>query len=49
MPESAAEMYARVRAAAEDGQLPTPATIAWDIFPWEAVDGAVVPKPLAAP
>lgn len=50
MPESADELYARVTAAAgEGGRLPVPAMSAWEIFPWEAVDGAVVPKALAAP
>lgn len=50
MPESAAEVYARVTAAAgEDGRLPAPAMSAWDTFPWEAADGGVVPKVLQAP
>ena len=49
MPESASEMHARVRAAAVDGRLPAPAMSAWDIFPWEAADGAVVPKVLEEP
>ena len=50
MPESAAEVHARVAAAAgEDGRLPTPALAGWDIFPWEVVDGALVPKVLPAP
>ena len=50
MPESADELYARVTAAAgEDGRLPAGALAGWDIFPWEALDGAVVPKVLDAP
>jgi len=42
-------MHARVLAASEQGRLPTPAMAAWEIFPWEADGGAVVPKVLAAP
>lgn len=50
MPESAAEVHARVATAADqDGRLPTPALAGWDIFPWEVVDGALVPKVLPAP
>ena len=50
MPESADEVYARVTAAAgQDGRLPAPAMSAWDIFPWEVADDAVVPKVLDAP
>ena len=50
MPESAAEIYARaVEAAGADGRLPTPPIGDWEVFPWEAVDGAVVPKVLAPP
>jgi hypothetical protein len=50
MPESAEEVYARVvEAVGADGRLPAPPTTGWDVFPWEAVDGAVVPKPLQAP
>ncbi|HEY0952071.1 hypothetical protein [Nocardioides sp.] len=49
MPESASEMYARILAASQEGRLPTPAMAAWEIFPWEAEGGAVVPKVLAAP
>lgn len=48
MPESAAEIHARATAAG-DGRLPAPAVTEWEIFPWEVVDGAIVPKPLAAP
>ena len=49
MPESAADIYARVVAAREGGRLAAPAITEWDIFPWEAVDGAVVPKALTEP
>lgn len=50
MPESADEVYARVVAAVgENGRLPAPPIADWDVFPWEARDGAVVPKVLASP
>ncbi len=50
MPESAAEVHARVVAAVgEDGRLPMSPAGDWEIFPWEAVDGRVVPKVLAGP
>lgn len=50
MPESAEEIYARVVAAVgEHGRLPMPPVEEWDMFPWEVVDGALVPKVLAAP
>src|SRR4051794_8521114 len=50
MAESAEELYARVlEAAGPEGRLPMPATGQWDVFPWEAIDGTVVPKPLPAP
>lgn len=50
MPESAEEVYARVVAAVgAEGRLPTPPIAEWDAFPWEAVDGAVVPKVLPPP
>ena len=50
MPESAAEVYARaVAAAGTDGRLPAPPITTWDVFPWEVVDGAIAPKPLAEP
>jgi len=50
MPESAAQVHARATARAdEDGRLPAPEATTWDVFPWEAVEGRVVPKPLAAP
>jgi diadenosine tetraphosphate (Ap4A) HIT family hydrolase len=50
MPESAADIHARaVEAAGPDGRLPMPAIAGWDVFPWEVVDGAVVPKRLREP
>ncbi len=50
MPESAAEVHARIAAVTgEGGRLPTPALVEWDIFPWEVVDGALAPKVLPAP
>lgn len=49
MPESAAEIHARAVAAAGDERLPAPAMTEWEIFPWEVVDGVIVPKALAAP
>lgn len=50
MPESAEEIYAKVVAAVgEDGRLPMPPVGEWDMFPWEVVDGALVPKVIRAP
>lgn len=50
MPESAEEVYARVVAAVgEGGRLPMPPVHEWDMFPWEVVDGALVPKVLQPP
>lgn len=50
MPEPAEDVYARiVEAVGPGGRLPASPTTAWDIFPWEAVDGAVVPKVLGPP
>lgn len=50
MPEPAEEVYARVVAAVgTDGRLPRPSAGEWDIFPWESLDGVVVPKVLHAP
>ncbi len=50
MPESAAEIHARIASVAgEGGRLPTPPLAGWDIFPWEVVDGALVPKVLPSP
>lgn len=50
MPESAEEVYARVVAAVgADGRLPMPPVHEWDIFPWELVDGELVPKVVRPP
>jgi len=50
MPESAEEVYARVVAAVgADARLPLPDTTGWNTFPWEVVDGELVPKMLQAP
>lgn len=50
MPESAAEVHARVVAAVgEAGRLPLPPVTEWSTFPWGVEDGALVAKPLAAP
>lgn len=50
MPESAEEVYARVVAAVgSEGRLPMPDYGGWDVFPWDAVDGAVVPRILQPP
>ncbi len=50
MPESAEEIYARVTAAVgADGRLPMPPVEDWDIFPWEVVDGTMLPKVLPPP
>lgn len=50
MPESAEEVHARVvTAVGTDGRLPMSDSSSWDIFPWEAVDGAVVPRVLPPP
>jgi hypothetical protein len=50
MPESPEELYARVVAAVgENGRLPMSSAAEWDVFPWEVVDGALVPKVLRPP
>jgi hypothetical protein len=50
MPESAEEIYARIQdAVGADGRLPMPPVGDWDVFPWEVVDGALVPKVLRPP
>jgi hypothetical protein len=50
MPESAAEVYARVAAqTGEGGRLPTPPIAGWDVFPWEVEAGVIVTKRLAPP
>ena len=50
MPESAEEVYARVVAAVgAHGRLPMSDSASRAAFPWEAEDGAVVPRVLAPP
>lgn len=50
MPESAEEVHARVAATVgEAGRLPAPPSAGWEVFPWEAHDGAVVPQVLRPP
>lgn len=50
MPESAEEVYERIVAASGDGgRLPMPPSGGWDIFPWEVVDGELVPKAIQPP
>lgn len=50
MPESPEELHARVVATVgAGGRLPMPPVGEWEMFPWEVVDGALVPKVLPAP
>lgn len=50
MPESPEDLYRRIVAAVgEDGRLPMSPVVAWDVFPWEVVDGALLPKVLDPP
>ncbi len=50
MPQSAEEVYARVVAlVGKDGRLPTPPMSAWEVFPWEVVDGELRAKVLQPP
>ncbi|HEX4190175.1 MAG TPA: hypothetical protein VHZ06_04210 [Marmoricola sp.] len=50
MAESAEDLYARIVAqVGVDGRLPMTPIQTWDVFPWEVVDGAMVPKVLAPP
>jgi diadenosine tetraphosphate (Ap4A) HIT family hydrolase len=50
VPESPEELYARVVAeVGEHGRLPASPATEWDSFPWEVVDGALVPKVLRPP
>ena len=50
MPESPEDLYARVVAqVGEDGRLPMSPVAEWDVFPWEVVDGALVPKVVRPP
>ena len=50
MAESPEDLYARiVDQVGADGRLPMTPAVDWEVFPWEVVDGAMVPKVLAAP
>ena len=50
MAESPEDLYARIVAqVGPDGRLPMTPAQSWDVFPWEVVDGAMVPKVLAPP
>jgi hypothetical protein len=50
MPESPEEIHARVVAAVgEGGRLPMPPVHEWEIFPWELVDGELLPKVVQPP
>jgi hypothetical protein len=50
MPESPEDLYARIVAqVGEDGRLPMSPVVEWDVFPWEIVDGELVPKVVAPP
>ena len=50
MPESPEELYARiVDQVGEAGRLPMSPVSSWDVFPWEVVDGELVPKVVPPP
>jgi hypothetical protein len=50
MPESPEDLYARIVAqVGEAGRLPMSPVVEWDVFPWEVVDGELVPKVVAPP
>ena len=50
MAESPEDLYARIVAEhGTDPRLPMTEAQSWDVFPWEVVDGAMVPKVLTAP
>jgi len=50
MAQTAEQVHARIaEVAAADGRLAAPPSNAWDNFPWEAVDGEVVPRVLPPP
>jgi hypothetical protein len=50
MPESPEDLYARIVAqVGEHGRLPMSPVAEWDVFPWEVVDGELLPKVLAPP
>jgi hypothetical protein len=47
MAESAEQVHARIReSVGEGGRLPSPPHAEWDNFPWEVVDGELVPRVL---
>jgi hypothetical protein len=50
MPESPEDLYARIVAqVGEAGRLPMSTVVEWDVFPWEVVDGSLVPKVVPPP
>lgn len=50
MAESPEDLYARIVAEfGTEGRIPMTPAQTWDVFPWEVVDGAMVPKVLAPP
>jgi hypothetical protein len=50
MPESPEELYTRIVAqVGETGRLPMSPLAEWDVFPWEVVDGALLPKVVRPP
>jgi diadenosine tetraphosphate (Ap4A) HIT family hydrolase len=50
MAESAEQVHARVsEVAAASGRLAAPPSNAWDNFPWDVVDGRIVPRELPPP
>ena len=50
MPESPEEFHARISAAVgANGRLPTPPISDWGTFPWDVIEGAIVPATLQPP
>jgi diadenosine tetraphosphate (Ap4A) HIT family hydrolase len=49
MAESAEQVHDRIRAAVGEGHLAAPPSNAWDNFPWDVVDGQIVPRRLPPP
>ncbi|MFL6159546.1 MAG: hypothetical protein ACJ72D_25965 [Marmoricola sp.] len=50
MAESPEELYARIVAeVGTEGRIAMTPAVGWDVFPWEVVDGEMVPKVLAPP
>lgn len=50
MPESPEDLYARIVAqVGAEGRLPMSPVSEWEVFPWEVVDGELVPKVVAPP